>query len=221
MFYTVILGEISLRGKVGRYTPRFKFRSASRGGDYRLPENTRSLAEAKVPKLCNKDVAKIEKHFETVAADRKTHITFLPTWPQINWHFMKAGYMALEMCNRDIFSHGAVLDHGKAWIYWYHDVAEKKLKVLRIVTHESLNREDDIASLLLAALAEAADWEFESVLVWNPDEDVRLAARKVHDTVNIRLKFDERLDSSIPSFRWRGDGQEETVWEFNEYAFCC
>ncbi|KAF0329772.1 hypothetical protein GQ607_002945 [Colletotrichum asianum] len=181
------------------------------------PEGVRYLAADEVPAFCDKDVALLRKKFENLPADGKPHIAFAPSAAQITWHFTRDGFMAKELAKREVVNRGAVTADGKAWVYWDHDFREKKLKVLRVAG----DPQADVTALLHAAVLEASNWGLAKVLVWNPDDGVAASAKKVSDRTDgaVRVVFDERLDGSIPSLRWKGEG--EAVWEDNEYYAWC
>ncbi|TDZ54740.1 Lysine acetyltransferase [Colletotrichum trifolii] len=181
------------------------------------PEGVRYLSEAEVPALCARDVALVRRKLESLPDDGKVHVAFLPSAEQVAWHFTRDGFMAKQFASRDVTRRGAVTADGKAWVYWDHDFREKKLKVLRVAGDPAA----DVTALLHAAVLEAADWGLAKVLVWNPDDGVAASAKRVSDRTDggVRVIFDERLDGSIPSLRWKGEG--DVVWEDNEYYAWC
>ncbi|KAL0937643.1 GNAT family [Colletotrichum truncatum] len=181
------------------------------------PEGVRYLSADEVPALCEKDTESLRKKLESLPDDGKTHVAFAPSAAQALWHFTRDGFMAKELVGREVVNRGAITADGKAWVYWDHDFREKKLKVLRVAG----DPEADVTALLHAAVLEASDWGLAKVLVWNPDEGVSASAKTVSDRTDgaVRVVFDERLDGSIPSLRWKGQG--EAVWEDNEYYAWC
>ncbi|WYZ39215.1 hypothetical protein EsH8_III_001129 [Colletotrichum jinshuiense] len=183
----------------------------------RPPEGVRYLPEGEVPDYCAKDVELLKKKLANLPDDGKTHVAFAPSGDQLLWHFTRDGFMARELAGREVVHRGAVTADGKAWVYWDHDFREKKLKVLRVAG----DPEADVTALLHAAVIEAADWGLAKVLVWNPDDGVSASAKSVSDRTGgaVRVVFDERLDGSIPSLRWKGEG--EVLWEDNEYYAWC
>ncbi|KAF6812663.1 GNAT family [Colletotrichum musicola] len=182
-----------------------------------LPEGVRYLTADEVPALCERDEALLRKKLESLPDDGRPHVAFAPSAAQLLWHFTRDGFMAKELTGREVERRGAVTADGRAWVYWDHDLREKKLKVLRVAG----DPEADVTALLHAAVLEAADWGLAKVLVWNPDEGVAASAKRVSDRTDgaVRVIFDERLDGSIPSLRWTGEG--EPVWEDNEYYAWC
>ncbi|KAF9871525.1 hypothetical protein CkaCkLH20_10936 [Colletotrichum karsti] len=182
------------------------------------PDGVRYLAADEVPTLCEKDTELLRKKLEGLPADGRTHIAFAPSAAQITWHFARDRFTAKQLREgREVVNHGAVTADGGAWVYWDHDFREKKLKVLRVAGDPRA----DVTALLHAAVLEAADWGLAKVLVWNPDDGVAASAKRVSDRTDgaVRVVFDERLDGSIPSLRWKGEG--EVVWEDNEYYAWC
>ncbi|OHF03539.1 hypothetical protein CORC01_01258 [Colletotrichum orchidophilum] len=183
----------------------------------RKPEGVRYLEETEVTAYCDKDVDLLKKKLASLPEDGKTHVAFAPSGEQMLWHFTRDGFMAKELAGREVAHRGAATVDGKAWVYWDHDFREKKLKVLRVAG----DPEADVTALLQTAVIEAAQWGLAKVLVWNPDEGVSASAKRVSDRTEgaVRVVFDERLDGSIPSLRWKGEG--EVVWEDNEYYAWC
>ncbi|KAK1656026.1 hypothetical protein BDP81DRAFT_414005 [Colletotrichum phormii] len=183
----------------------------------RKPDGVRYLEESEVPAYCEKDVEILKKKLANLPEDGKTHVAFAPSADQMLWHFTRDSFMAKQLSGRDVTHRGAATVDGKAWVYWDHDFREKKLKVLRVAG----DPEADVTALLQAAVIEAAEWGLAKVLVWNPDEGVSASAKRVSDRTGgaVRVVFDERLDGSIPSLRWKGEG--EVVWEDNEYYAWC
>ncbi|KAK3326097.1 hypothetical protein B0H66DRAFT_588753 [Apodospora peruviana] len=193
------------------------------------------LAESDVADLCDKDVQGLMQQFHLLAkqleAEKRgtTHITFLPTFAQCSWHFARDAYMAKAMAvGRPVQYRGARTSDGQSWLYWDHDLRERKLKVLRIVVggDNTENKwEEDIKVLLEAALAEARAWGLPKVIVWNPYKTVSAAATNVWldaDNSKLKLLFEDRDDGTIPSLRWRnGDRSRTTLWEENEYFSWC
>ncbi|KXX78421.1 Lysine acetyltransferase [Madurella mycetomatis] len=186
------------------------------------------LSEKEILPLCEKDVAAAKEQFRRLEGTNsgKTHVAFLPTAEQLSWHFARDGYVCKTMLGRDVVHRGAKTDDGSAWIYWDHDLREKKLKVLRIVTCQADNPEKqrmDITKLLLAALAEATKLALPKVLAWSPSAEVSMAAAELWHALGPKLQvvFEEREDGSIPSLRWKGGrGLEDVVWEDEYYAWC-
>lgn len=193
------------------------------------PEDVVLLNAVEVVPLCERDVETVKSRFQRLAesGDGKTHVAFLPTPEQLAWHFTRDAYVCKTLLGREVVHRGAKTEDGTAWIYWDHDLREKKLKVLRIVTREEDGLEKqrgDVKKLLLAALAEAREWGLPKVLVWNPTTEVAEVTTGIWRELgpNVQVTFEEREDGSIPSLRWNdGKGLEEVVWESNEYYAWC
>ncbi|KAI9151552.1 Lysine acetyltransferase [Paramyrothecium foliicola] len=187
------------------------------------------LTGDQVSALCDKDISALEKKFETLAElkDGNTHIAFVPSFTQCSWHFARDAYVARVVLQREPQYSGAATADGASWLYWDHDVREKKLKILRIVLTETDSPEKqtaDARALLEAALREASDWGIPTVLVWDPNHHVTTATTDIwrESGPKLHLVFDERESGSIPSLRWR-NGQEisNLKWEANEYYAWC
>jgi GNAT superfamily N-acetyltransferase len=196
----------------------------------RLPTRGASLlAERDVAALCEKDIEALEQKFDGLARDNdgKTHITFLPSFAQCSWHFARDAYVCRAMRRREAEHRGAVTADGSSWLYWDHDLREKKLKIQRIVTRGSdppEKKAGDVKALLLAALSEAEDWGIVQVLAWSPTQEVTAAVMAIWHEVGegLQVSFDHRTKMSLPSLRWKG-GKDvgEVVWQDNEYFSWC
>ena len=186
------------------------------------------IGEDEAAALCEKDVAAVKARLgrERDGA-ATTRIAFLPTPEQLRWHFARDRYMCHRLLGREVVHRGARTADGAAWILWDHDLREKKIKVLRIVTGEADGEEKrrrDVRALLLAALAEARDWDLQKVLVWAPSAEQTAAVGEIWRELGprVHVALEEREDGSIPSLRWRGDkALDGVVWEDNEYYAWC
>jgi hypothetical protein len=193
------------------------------------PDGVTYLTAADVATLCEQDVELVKGRFQRLAesGDDKTHVTFLPTAEQMAWHFTRDAYVCKTLLGREVVHRGAKTEDGASWIYWDHDLRDKKLKVLRIVTREGDGPEkqrEDVKKLLLAAVAEAREWALPKVLVWDPSTEVAEIATGIWKELGpkVQVIFEEREDGSIPSLRWKGGkGLEGVVWESNEYYAWC
>ncbi|KAK4239291.1 hypothetical protein C8A03DRAFT_14297 [Achaetomium macrosporum] len=192
------------------------------------------LSEPDVTSLCEQEVATYKEAFQLVAqshdGSNTTHMIFLPTPAQLAWHFARDKYVCRTLLGREVVHRGARTADGKAWVSWDHDLREKKLKILKIVTgagDEPTKRKADAKKLLLAAMAEARDWGLPKVLVWKPGgpwEWAMAAATEIWRDLgpNVQVVFEEREDGSIPSLRWKaGKSLEGLVWEDSEYYAWC
>ncbi|KAJ4287870.1 hypothetical protein N0V88_007488 [Collariella sp. IMI 366227] len=198
------------------------------GVDVAVPEGVVMLKEGDVPELCERDVAAVKARFGKLEVEEgKTHVAFLPTVEQLTWHFARDAYVCKTLLGREVVYRGAKIADGNSWIYWDHDLREKKLKVLRIVTQKedsAEKRKEDVKKLLLAAMREAKKWELVKVLVWNPTKEASVVATELWEELGpkVQVVFDEREDGSIPSLRWKGDKRlEGVVWKDNEYYAWC
>jgi hypothetical protein len=193
------------------------------------PDGVALLIAAEVAPLCERDVEEVKGRFQRLAESGgdNRYVTFLPTAEQLAWHFTRDSYVCKTLLGREVVHRGAKTEDGAAWIYWDHDLREKKLKVLRIVTRGEDGVEKqrgDVKKLLLAALAEAREWGLPKVLVWNPTTEVADVTTGIWRDLGpqVQVTFEEREDGSIPSLRWKGGkGLQGVVWESNEYYAWC
>ncbi|KAF2418990.1 hypothetical protein EJ08DRAFT_702884 [Tothia fuscella] len=192
----------------------------------RVIEGVRLLKQADLEALCERDIDAMKQRFknETLQPRNQTRIAFLPTYEQACWHWSKEQF---HVASRGEISEikGAISASGNVWMYWYHDVDGGKLKIQRIVILDREDEErriDELALLLQQAVKEASGWGIKKVIVWNPCEEVRVAARRIGETEGIGIEEEERQVASIPSLRWkRGRKNEKIVWDSDEfYAWC-
>lgn len=204
---------------------------------FQLPANSKAryLTLDDLPSLCEQDVAQMKTKFQRLAADHtKTHVAFAPDFAQISWQLAREDFMTGALHAKQITNRGAITHSGRGWVYWDHDWKTKQLKILRFVllevdpTTNFVVSEDrkvwEVLELLQAAAAEAAAWGLKKVLVWNPDATTTRGIKAFHDfhERGVDVIFDERKDTAIPSFRWKGaHGTGDTVWEDNQYYAWC
>ncbi|KAL2192639.1 hypothetical protein P885DRAFT_47162 [Corynascus similis CBS 632.67] len=207
--------------------------------DFTLPatEGVSLLTADEVAPLCERDVAAFRARFAHLARSEsvgegggaRTHVAFLPTPEQVAWHFARDKYVCQVLLGREVVHRGAKTDDGNGWIYWDHDLREKKLKILRIVTRDeeegsAETRRGTVKKLVLAALAEAREWGLPKVLIWAPSEEIAAIATEIWRELGpkMHLVFEEREDGSIPSLRWKDrKAVDKVVWESNEYYAWC
>jgi len=197
-----------------------------REGPFASPAATCPLKIDDLPGLCDRDVQDLKARLAAVPASKKTMLAFAPTYAQVAWQLAREEFMTQLIHGRSVEIRGAATADGAAWIIWDHDWREQKLKVLRIATPRPISDDDRAAAvtaLLQAAIEEASAWGLRKVLVWNPDETVTLGVKGVgnaHEDV-VKVVFDERLDGSIPSLRWKDARSITTDWVANEYYAWC
>jgi len=195
-------------------------------GPFASPAATRPLKIDDLPAFCDRDVADLKARLAAAPASKKTSLSFAPTFPQLAWQLAREDSMTRLLRGRPTKTCGAVTSDGAAWIVWYHDWREQKLKVQRIAVPGPISDADRAAAvtvLLQAALVEASAWNLQKVLVWNPDSVVTRGIKGVgnaHEDV-VKVVFNERLDGSIPSLRWKEGKNISMDWVENEYYAWC
>ncbi|KAK3987415.1 lysine acetyltransferase [Cladorrhinum sp. PSN332] len=196
------------------------------------PGLTLPLEQSNLPRLCEVDEMYFRACFVSLAEtrDRKMHVAFLPNRAQIDWQLARSEFDAEKLLGKTNPIKGAMTANGRAWITWAHDWREKRLRVLRISlalegTSSEWERVEDARALLEAALAEAREWGFSKVVVWNPDSEVTFGCKSVGNrhADEVKVVFDERIDGSLPSLRWRearlDRPRKQVEWEENQ-GFC-
>ncbi|KAL2150299.1 hypothetical protein VTH82DRAFT_7975 [Thermothelomyces myriococcoides] len=136
---------------------------------------------------------------------------------------------------------------GIAWACWFHDWRNKRLRMLRLAREGNgraegeAGKEDgaledgdgsdvvvdetacaDVAALLEAAVAEARQWGFLEVVVWNPSDLVKMGCKSVGNALpnEVKVVFEQRVEGCVPSLRWKGGKTlADVVWEEN-HGYC-
>jgi hypothetical protein len=188
--------------------------------------------------LCEADVSAIVSDIRStpLPADTYARLAFLPTYPQAAWHFGAEEFIASKIFKfppRMPSIKGAISSSGHTWGYWVHDYNEDKLVLLRLVSSYSQsstpNRVEEaiseIAAVLRAAQAEAADWSLHKVVIWNPEPRTLEACSLVlGDGQEPQVR--RRTEGSIPCLRWKGgkgDGEVEQGLRWvalEKYCWC-
>lgn len=170
-----------------------------------------------------------------LAPGTHTRVAFLPNFAQAAWHFGVEEFTASKLFTapaRTPSIKGAISASGDTWAYWFHDYNEDKLSLLRLVSlHPSSTLEDEekaqleLAAVLRAAQAEAANWVFKKVVLWNPDRHTLAACKHVlGDSMEVEVR--KRTEGSVPCLRWKV-GVEGVGWEkgidwaaLERYSWC-
>ena len=188
-----------------------------------------------IPLLCNRDVSAVISDIRSgpLPPGIHTRFAFLPTYAQAAWHFEAEEFTASKIFTsppRTPSIKGAISSSGETWGYWVHNYNEDKLIFLRLVSlHSSTPEEEratsEIAAVLRAAQAEAADWSLKKAVIWNP-EPRTLAACKLVLGDEKEPEVQKRTDQSIPCLRWKGGSGEGEVekgvaWvALEKYSWC-
>lgn len=186
--------------------------------------------------LCSQDVENIlPLEITRNSPNPGTHdrIAFWSTYNQAAWHFAREEYKAKhaqhgtpkgKVAGPIPKVKGAISESGKIWLYWHHDLVESKLTIQRlvIVDKDELERNSkDLEVLLSEALREAFDWDIRKVIVWSPCKEVVEAVKNLeHESEGLRITFEKREKSSVPSLRVHG-GKYDVTWVANEYFAWC
>ncbi|KAK4455897.1 hypothetical protein QBC34DRAFT_481104 [Podospora aff. communis PSN243] len=162
------------------------------------------LGEGDVKEFCERDEARQRERLEKGGYRRGG---------DAGWHFARDRYVSGAMRDgREVVNRGTRTNNRGSWLYWDHDLREKKLKIYGSQIAES------------GTGRETQDWDLPSVTVWIPAVEVCVAAMELWQEIGEKLKvvFEERQHGSIPSLRWK-DGKDSSriIWEDNEYFAWC
>jgi hypothetical protein len=171
--------------------------------------------------LCETDVSAVTSNIRSMPlpADTYARLAFLPTYAQALWHFRAEEYMASKVFksqSRTPSIKGAISLSGQTWGYWVHDYNDNKLIFLRLFSsypssstvEEEEKATNEVAAVLRAAQAEAADWSFHQVVIWNPQSRTLDACKLVLECGKAP-EVRKRTEGSIPCLRWNGDKGDE------------
>ncbi len=201
---------------------------------------TRPLQPSDLPALCQQDTLQLVKSLTCLPADGNTHVAFLPNNPHITYQLDRAAWDAYALyppTPNGPLVQGAVTADGESWTYWAHDWRTKRLRVLRVVTSESGDKQQraaDMAGLLTAAVAEAQAWRLGKVVVWDVDDEIAAACEEV---MNYEASDDSpfapggrvrklEIEVAEGAMRWKGvvlSGRKcnGIVWEQKQgYCWC-
>lgn len=136
-----------------------------------------------------------------------------PTADLINLLQERANFMALKQFGKSTEHRGAISESEDSWIYWFHDLRKGQLAVLRIHLEHGIGRSqlEQVVSLLLDALDEARAWALPKVTVWDANPVVLQALDVLKDQHAVEVINGRRHQRSIPSLRWKGGDESETV----------
>lgn len=177
------------------------------------PLSTELLNKEDLRSICDIDCAKIRDNFLAREPKGSVRATQLPEFSVVEWHCGNEEFIGKTAKGNVPTVKGAKL--GEAFAYWIHAFSAKKLVVLRIGWLGPVG-DGCLDAVLMAAVDEAARWEFEAVVIWNPAEDVRAAAKSAVG----ESRYEER-DNSIPCLRWRNQQDGKIEWYLNEkHAWC-
>ncbi|KAI2614017.1 uncharacterized protein GGS25DRAFT_516871 [Hypoxylon fragiforme] len=202
-----------------------------------LPQ-TRPLTDADLPALCARDIDNLTQQFsqqqqqQQPSSDDDDHhhhhhtlATVLPTADIISWQQQRADYMSAAALGDGQKEaplpevKGSVCESAGAWVYWYHDVAARRLMIQRVVQLRD-DQNEALARLFLDALEEAARWGLAGVVAWNPSAEVRGAMEWVAGECGIEVLHEKREVTEVPCIRWRnGEKRQATVTSVEFYGW--
>ena len=202
-------------------------------------DETISVYAADIPELCARDVAEIthKSQTQTVPNHVDAQVTFLPTQAQAFWHFGAEQHLASKLSleaspasKESTFAgpkpsiKGAQTISKMTFGYWVHNINENDLVLLRLASFRPKTSETEavivkeLACILRAAQAEAAAWNLQHVVIWNPDELIQKAFKLVFGQEPV---VRTRTEGSIPCLRWKNGEDVKVEWLLNEKFNWC
>ncbi|KAI1775670.1 hypothetical protein F4818DRAFT_384750 [Hypoxylon cercidicola] len=188
-----------------------------------LPKS-RLLTSDDLPDLCERDVESLKNEFRSSEPAAGTVlVTVLPTSPLITWLQSRADFMNAKTHGKVPETKGTICDGADAWMYWYHDLRHDRLIVQRAKVPENLGDTavtEALAKLLIDTLNEAAKWELQKVVIWNPGPELRDAMEFLAVKMKVNVMNEKRENSEIPCLRWHGGKKSRiTVWPNEFYGW--
>ncbi|XXG95024.1 hypothetical protein Hte_001284 [Hypoxylon texense] len=188
-----------------------------------LPE-TRPLTIDDLPDLCERDVENLKNDFRRSKPAADTILAaVLPTSPLISWLQSRADFMNAKTHGKVPETKGTICESADSWMYWYHDLRHSKLVIQRVKLPERQSETaatETLAKLLLDTLDEAAKWELQKVVLWNPGLELRNAMDFLAAKMKIDVTNEKRENSEIPCLRWRdGEKLSATIWPNEFYGW--
>ncbi|KAI0450100.1 hypothetical protein F5B21DRAFT_492328 [Xylaria acuta] len=224
MLYTSIGDFYDRRGwkKLSAYQASLSWPAElSPAGDRGQLLETRPLSNAEIPELCTRDVRDVECRMDSLLSrPGESHVCVLPTTNLITWIHERSDFMCTKMKGAPPQNHGSICESADAWLYWFHDFRKQQLAVqrIRIPVETSRIHSSALAAMLLDAIEEARVWNLTKIILWEPSAVLLDAMSILQESFNIKSEIGQRLDSSIPSLRWRyADETNTTTFHFNEF----
>ncbi|KAK4992543.1 hypothetical protein LTR66_001211 [Elasticomyces elasticus] len=210
-----------------------------------LPQS-RPLYAEDLATLCALDEKLICHHMTKLANRGKYSVALVPDVETVQWHHAREEFISNELYGKKPDVKGAIVGNepGKrVWCYWTRmwynkdpqNSEENTLHILRLVIEDPAVSDFDhqdsanatsqvataVASLLIAAQAEAAKWTMGAVDIWNPTPSTVAAAQMVHPSA-VEVHRDQE---SITSLKWYGEDPDRAAdsidWIGNEkYGWC-
>ncbi|PGH05641.1 hypothetical protein GX51_02800 [Blastomyces parvus] len=182
---------------------------------------TQPLMPDEIPALCARDIEDIKANFPKYKpTGAEILMTVLPSANIIGWLHDRAAFISRKTNGEVPPVKGAISEDGKMWMYWHHDFPDRELTIQRVVmptkAAEDAGEESQppttsaLTSLLLAALDEAQKWKLHKLVIWNPTPELHRAIHFVQQQFRVDVINEERVNSNVPSVRWKGGKEDET-----------
>ncbi|KJK67593.1 Acetyltransferase GNAT domain protein [Aspergillus parasiticus SU-1] len=202
----------------------------------------RPLLARDLEQLCKEDEALAQKALATPTTEsNKTRFMIVPDHAHILWHHSNEEYVTQTLFQKKPQVKGAIIGEpgNRVWVVWTHrfyeppsdSVSTNTLYILRLVienwavlsgeTGEQYGLQvNNLRTVILAAVAEAAEWGLHRVKLWGPSIQVQ----KLIKQTGVPHRLEDRGEDGICSLRWYGEGsgqEDEIEWIGNEkYGWC-
>ncbi|KAI0436942.1 hypothetical protein F4803DRAFT_540510 [Xylaria telfairii] len=179
------------------------------------------LSSLQIPELCDLDVSDVESRInDLVPQPGESHVCVLPTANLITWLQDRSDFVGTELNGAPPRNNGSICEAADSWMYWFHDFRKEQLAVQRIRVPGETSRvhSSALAAMLLDAIQEAREWHLSKVVLWEPDAILLDAISLLQESFDVKAEIGPRLNSSIPSLRWRhADETKTTTFHSNEF----
>lgn len=209
------------------------------------PEGVRLLESKELVELCAYDEELLRQRMSRLQPSARTTVAIVPDVRHATWHHAREEFVAKEIYGKTPSIKGAMVGEKKGsrvWAYfsrvWANpqEQSPSTLHILRLVIEDDKSsdfapasveeartlRDTDVAraisEIFKVAQSEAARWDLQEVLLWNPTSAALAAAQ----LINPDARVEQRESDSITSLRWYGSGSWKDVdWICNEkYEWC-
>lgn len=150
----------------------------------------------------------------------ESHVCVLPTANLITWLQDRSDFVGTKINGAPPQNNGSICESADSWLYWFHDFRKEQLAVqrIRVPVEATQIRSRALAAMLLDAIEEARAWNLTKVVLWEPEAVLLDAISLLQESFDIKSEIGARLNSSIPSLRWRhADEANTTTFHFNEF----
>lgn len=188
--------------------------------------------------LCNMDEQLVRKAMSRPSQGQNVRFAILPDCDHMQWHHSKEEFVCTRLFGKPPCVKGAIAGQqgSRVWAIWTHRFYEhpdnasgNTLYILRLGIESQFTdtaggnvdaQIENLKLILLAAQAEAAEWNLQQIQLWDPSP---LVSGWIART-GVPHRAETRTEESLGCLQWYGvDGSRDdnVDWLYNEkYAWC-